>query len=131
MILQSYAFADDIKIGEGSKLIISGKFENINTSGVPAIHKLMFIALTFEGDVDEEGDHTLEIIPYVNDKTYANSFTGNFSLPPSPQIGPGLKKDHVISTTDFPLPEIGVYTFEILVDGQLLSQIPYFTVAII
>ena len=129
MIIQSYTFADEIQVDQSGKLTIAGTFDNINTKGFPSVHKLMYFLIMFEGNVDEEGDHSLEIIPYANDKTFANSLTGRtFTLPPTPQIGPSLKNNYIVRITDFPIPEMGVYTFEILVDGHIQSQLPYFTV---
>ena len=105
------------------KLSILGIFSHVWVAKFPAVHPRMHLVLHLKGRRTEIGDHTVRI--RLTDDQGMELLSGDgtvkFNEPPAGvvEVSAGT-----VLVFDVPFPRAGTYTFEVVVDGTIRSEIP-------
>ncbi|MEK6769344.1 MAG: hypothetical protein AABY85_10205 [Gemmatimonadota bacterium] len=114
---------DHALIDQAGKLSVLGIFERIWVERFPAVHPRLHLVLRLKGRRTEIGDHAIVIT--LNDGDGREVLRGDgqvqFGEPPA---GITEVEAGAVLAFDVPLEKPGVYTFDILVDGELAAQVP-------
>lgn len=110
------------------KLCVLGAFDSIYAGRFPAIHPHCALAIRLLFRPEEEGQHELKITLTDSDGGSVLPDGGGpvirFDVPEIPDETFFLSRNFVLDLNGLPLPKPGQYSFDVRVDGEILSQIP-------
>ena len=115
--------ADFASISEGNKLNILGIFTNIFAKKTPAVQPQMQLVTMFEFDGTETGDRNLKIVLVDEDGGEIFSISGVMSIERGP-AGRSTLLHQILNFNNMVFPKFGGYEFKILLDGNIVSNIP-------
>jgi hypothetical protein len=114
---------DHAIIDQHGKLSVLGIFDRIWVERFPAIHPRLHLVLRLKGRRTEVGDHTV-LIQLVDDTgREILRGEGNVQIGEPPAGIVDIEAAAVLAF-DVPLERVGVYTFEIAVDGARVASVP-------
>ncbi len=110
------------------KLCVLGAFDSIYAGRFPAVHPHCALAIRLLFRPEEEGQHEMRISLIDSDGGPVLPDGGGpvirFDVPEIPDETFFLSRNFVLDLNGLPLPKPGQYSFDIRVDGEILSQIP-------
>lgn len=127
MILKNGILADHVLQGDSGKKTIFGVFGRIVSFEYPTTHPKMYMYLEFIGELDESGEHGLDIVLVDGDYNPQGELPHSTFVLPKPPEGlflPTLSTEVVHEIQQFGVQAPGMYEFRIKVDGKQVGYIP-------
>jgi hypothetical protein len=107
------------------KLNILGVFDRISASDFPAKHGRISLVLRFAAGIQEAGGHEVEIRLLDPDGQEVVQLSGSMRLGPGPRHDGGrIKVPHVLHLDGLVFKVPGHYTFDVRVDGEVMTSLP-------
>lgn len=117
--------ADAATVDAAGKLNVLGVFDRIQAREFPARHGRISLVMRFSAGVGEAGAHQVEIRLRGPGERELLRLDGRMELGAAPrQIPEGIKMPQVLNLDGIAFPEPGLYSFEILVDGDRIHSVP-------
>jgi hypothetical protein len=114
---------DHALIDQGGKLSVIGIFERIWVERFPAVHPRLHLVLRLKGRRTEIGDHPIVIT--LRDESGREVLRGEGAVQiGEPAAGITEVEAGAVLAFDVPLEHPGLYTFDIVVDGQHQAAVP-------
>jgi hypothetical protein len=115
--------ADYANVTAEGKLNILGIFDRITVRELPALHPQMHLILRLEAHAAERNrPHVVEIRLYDPDSDTV--FQVNGDIVPQGQGGQAVATNQILTLNNLQLNKSGGYTFVVLVDNDVKSEIP-------
>jgi hypothetical protein len=123
MIVALALVCDHALIDQAGKLSVIGIFERIWVDRFPAVHPRLHLVLRLKGRRTEIGDHPILIT--LKDDAGREVLRGEGSVQiGEPPAGVMEVEGGALLAFDVPLERPGVYTFDIVVDGEHQASVP-------
>ena len=117
--------ADAANRSDTGKLNLLGLFQTIYAASIPAIHPQMYLVLVFKASPGEKGS-TQKIKLVLSDEDGGIILASpdySIVVPDDPDVrSPDLNM--IINVPNLVLPKFGDYSFEVLLNGSSLTDVP-------
>jgi hypothetical protein len=115
-------FADGANLSQEGKLNVLGVFDALAVGGFPAVHPRTHFVVRLKGTVDDAGAHRLTFAWVAPNDEVLWSSDGELNVSPGPN--PAFEMDlPIIAVIDLPLNQPGLYTMQVSLDGQLVTEV--------
>jgi hypothetical protein len=117
--------ADAATVDAAGKLNVLGVFDRIQARDFPARHGRISLVMRFSAGVGEAGAHQVEIRLRGPEDQELIRLDGRMELGAGArQVPEGIKVPQVLNLDGIAFPVPGLYSFEILVDGEQIHSVP-------
>ncbi|MEJ6648157.1 MAG: hypothetical protein QNL24_12635 [Akkermansiaceae bacterium] len=108
------------------KMVVSGTFDALAAKATPIVHPQCSLAMRFCFTPDDTGDHELNITIIDEDgKPINDKMPIKGAMPVQmPDNMAFLTRHLIVGFQGLSFPEAGVYSVDILVDGELIQRLP-------
>jgi hypothetical protein len=115
--------ADYANVTAEGKLNILGIFDRISVNQIPAVHPQMHLILRLEAHpAERDRPHNIEIRLYDPDGQTVFEVKGD--VVPHGQVGQTIATNQILTLNNLQLDKAGGYTFVVLVNNDLKSELP-------
>lgn len=125
MELRIFLLSDFANVDAGHKLNIIGAFNTINAKEFPAVHPSMYLVAKVAAQLGEFGkQYGYQIVFFDEDAKELGKIEGKVTFP----IPKGKQRfsefNLVLALRDIPFPKAGRYEFRLLMNDQVLGEVP-------
>lgn len=108
------------------KMVISGTFDALAAKATPIVHPQCSLAMRFCFTPEDDGDHELQISVIDGDGTPINEkMPIKGSMPVKmPENSAFMTRHLIVGFQGLKFPKPGVYSVDVLVDGELIQRLP-------
>lgn len=108
------------------KMVISGTFDALAAKATPIVHPQCSLAMRFCFTPEDDGDHELQISVIDGDgKPINEKMPIKGAMPVKmPENSAFMTRHLIVGFQGLSFPKPGVYSVDILVDGELIQRLP-------
>ena len=115
-------FADGANLSQEGKLNVLGVFDALAVGGFPSVHPRTHFVVRLKGSAEDTGAHRLGFSWVNPDEESLWSSDGELNVAPGPN--PAFEMDlPIIAVIDLPLNMPGLYSMQVSLDGNLVSEV--------
>lgn len=115
-------FADGANLSQEGKLNVLGVFDALAVGGFPSVHPRTHFVVRLKGGAEDTGAHRLGFSWVNPDEESLWSSDGELNVAPGPN--PAFEMDlPIIAVIDLPLNMPGLYSMQVSLDGNLVSEV--------